>query len=109
MAGRLEHADERGRIAAIEVTVAGDRVIAHFFDVIVGVKQSQQFAAGRYRRLQRQVAVQTKVQQLGLERVMTLRAEGVAVFEAVIGELLAEINADIFGRHENLPVGQWTD
>jgi hypothetical protein len=40
--------------------------------------------------------VQTRPQQLGLESIMALRAERMAIFETIIGEGLSEVDAGVF-------------
>ena len=75
MAGGFEHANERGRIAGVEVTVPANRIIAHLVDVVSGVEQLDAIVARRYRRLDGELSVQAPPDQLGLESVVALRAE----------------------------------
>jgi hypothetical protein len=51
MARRFEHANERWRVAAVEIAVPAYRVIAHLVDVVVGVKQPEEFDVGGNGRL----------------------------------------------------------
>jgi len=100
MAGRFEHADKRGCISTVEVTVSAHRVITYFFDVVAGMKQLQAVEAGCHWRLQRQLSIEAQAQQFSFKRLVALRAEGMSVFKTVVGKRLTEINTGVSGRHD---------
>jgi len=85
----LEHADKRRRIAAVEIAVAADRVLAHLVDIVVGVKQGDTILARCDRRLQGEIAVQSPANQFGFEGIVALRAKRMAVLESIVGKCLA--------------------